>query len=72
MEWWFGEGLSYTEFEYTKLGVEPQTISEGDSFTVRERGVGDGGGKGPCDAFAKGRINDKKLLRLTYVRLIQL
>lgn len=38
VEWWFGEGLSYTEFEYNKLEVKPQTVVEGDSFTVRERG----------------------------------
>ena len=37
MEWWFGEGLSYTEFEYTELEVKPDTITEGQTFTVRKK-----------------------------------
>ena len=37
MEWWFGEGLSYTEFEYTDLEVKPDSITEGDTFTVRKK-----------------------------------
>lgn len=36
VEWWFGEGLSYTEFEYNNIRVEPQTVGDGDSFAVRE------------------------------------
>ncbi|CAN0453590.1 unnamed protein product, partial [Hapterophycus canaliculatus] len=32
VEWWFGEGLSYTSFEYTAIEVEPKLIREGQSF----------------------------------------
>lgn len=34
VEWWFGEGLSYTEFGYSKLEVQPSVIQAGQSFTV--------------------------------------
>lgn len=32
--WWFGEGLSYTTFEYTALKVEPRSIHDGQAFRV--------------------------------------
>ncbi|CAM9243209.1 unnamed protein product, partial [Choristocarpus tenellus] len=34
VEWWFGHGLSYTQFVYSNLAVKPAEVSEGDSFTV--------------------------------------
>lgn len=34
VEWWFGEGLSYTSFEYTALEVKPKTIHDGQDFRV--------------------------------------
>ncbi|CAM9120440.1 unnamed protein product, partial [Scytosiphon promiscuus] len=34
VEWWFGEGLSYTSFDYTALSVEPERIHEGQKFKV--------------------------------------
>lgn len=34
VEWWFGEGLSYTSFDYTELQVEPKTIHDGQNFRV--------------------------------------
>ena len=35
MEWWFGEGLSYTTFDYAALEVAPKTVHDGQSFRVR-------------------------------------
>lgn len=34
VEWWFGEGMSYTSFQYTALEVEPKTIHDGQLFRV--------------------------------------
>lgn len=34
VEWWFGEGLSYTQFGYSNLEVHPNSIQQGESFTV--------------------------------------
>lgn len=34
VEWWFGEGLSYTTFDYGAPEVTPKTIHDGQSFRV--------------------------------------
>lgn len=39
VEWWFGEGLSYTTFEYTALEVEPKTIHDGQQFRVGDMNI---------------------------------
>lgn len=33
-QWWFGEGLSYTTFEYSNLKVDKQVFNAGDELTV--------------------------------------
>ncbi|CAN0376021.1 unnamed protein product, partial [Discosporangium mesarthrocarpum] len=35
VEWWFGHGLSYTQFVYSGLSLEPSVIGRGDSFKAR-------------------------------------
>lgn len=41
VEWWFGEGLSYTTFQYSALVVEPNTIEDGQTFRVSPVFLGD-------------------------------
>ena len=47
VQWWFGEGLSYTTFEYSDLQVDKQAFSEHDDlhFSVTVTNTGDRSGK---------------------------
>ncbi|CAM9496692.1 unnamed protein product [Ectocarpus sp. 6 AP-2014] len=54
VEWWFGEGLSYTTFEYTALKVEPRRIHDGQAFRVSllVKNTGDKAGEDSVLLFA--------------------
>ena len=47
VQWWFGEGLSYTSFVYSNLKAESETFGPGDTirFTVDVTNTGDRAGK---------------------------